>query len=624
MTDAPWLHLLLADAPWSTMTRSRSRALELLQDDPRRRADAERDADAAFELRAQLDERRHRAIESAALNEIAVSLTTERDPEALLQTVVDRARSLLGVDLAYVGLLDGDEFAIKFTSGAITAALADLRFRRDDGLAGLIARDKQPHWTSDYQAEPAFRHMTGGDSAAAAENMRGLLGVPLQLEGHVLGALFACKRSERTFTDAEVRLLSALAAQAAVAIDNARSFERAHRAVDRLERANRELSERTAQLETALAWDRTLTDVVLGGGGVPQLLADVSRLMGRPVSLVTDRTVLPSELESLRATVEAVLDEFERDPGSRQQPVDGTDGVRTVTGHCISMRERSMGAVVVVSEGEDRLSDGDRMLLGRVAPSLALLLAADHYSTESARRAREAFVVSLLTHPAATEEEAYRQYTLAGLRPDLVYCVAVAEATEARLARSVFEEATLAAGSVIAQHGPRAVAVVPDDPQHLLASLPQGQQTTVGVSTPATGASGLAAAFVEAQQTCDALATLGRIGERTVSTEMGIYGVLLSRTGRRELEQLSERLLGPILAEEQKRGTPLIQTLSTYLGQGRRHADTAAALTIHANTLYQRLDTIDRLIGTGWRDPDAALDLQVLLRLRRSGLLLER
>ncbi|MDF2826639.1 MAG: transcriptional regulator, CdaR, partial [Mycobacterium sp.] len=114
------------------------------------------------------------------------------------------------------------------------------------------------------------------------------------------------------------------------------------------------------------------------------------------------------------------------------------------------------------------------------------------------------------------------------------------------------------------------------------------------------------------------LVTLGRRGDVSTSTQLGIYGVLLSHTGRDQLERLTQRLLGPLRAEEDKRGTPLVATLSAYLGSGRRHAETASALNIHVNTLYQRLESIDRLIGTEWRTPDAALDLQVVLRLERS------
>ena len=92
--------------------------------------------------------------------------------------------------------------------------------------------------------------------------------------------------------------------------------------------------------------------------------------------------------------------------------------------------------------------------------------------------------------------------------------------------------------------------------------------------------------------------------------------MLLSRTGRGEVQDQVVRELGPVLAEERLRRLPLLQTLETYLDLGRRPTATAAALSVHVNTVYQRLTTLDRLLGTNWRQ--RALDLQVLLRLHRA------
>ncbi|MGP5123585.1 helix-turn-helix domain-containing protein [Glutamicibacter ardleyensis] len=47
------------------------------------------------------------------------------------------------------------------------------------------------------------------------------------------------------------------------------------------------------------------------------------------------------------------------------------------------------------------------------------------------------------------------------------------------------------------------------------------------------------------------------------------------------------------------------------------HARTCAALYIHANTLYNRLERIDKFIGPGWKDSSRNLDLQLAMRLNR-------
>ncbi|AZZ52709.1 helix-turn-helix domain-containing protein [Rathayibacter festucae] len=101
-----------------------------------------------------------------------------------------------------------------------------------------------------------------------------------------------------------------------------------------------------------------------------------------------------------------------------------------------------------------------------------------------------------------------------------------------------------------------------------------------------------------------------------VPADLGVFAVLLSRTGRQELRDQTARELGPVLAEEAARGVPLLRTLEVFLDQGRRPTATASALRVHVNTVYQRLTALDRLLGREWRE--RALELQVLLRLRRA------
>ncbi|MGP5015028.1 helix-turn-helix domain-containing protein [Glutamicibacter ardleyensis] len=48
------------------------------------------------------------------------------------------------------------------------------------------------------------------------------------------------------------------------------------------------------------------------------------------------------------------------------------------------------------------------------------------------------------------------------------------------------------------------------------------------------------------------------------------------------------------------------------------HARICAALHIHANTLYNRLERIDKLIGPGWKDSSRNLDLQLAMRLNQA------
>jgi len=135
-----------------------------------------------------------------------------------------------------------------------------------------------------------------------------------------------------------------------------------------------------------------------------------------------------------------------------------------------------------------------------------------------------------------------------------------------------------------------------------------------GLAGPVSGALTFRDAYLDAARTARALAALGRRTGIARSDDLGVFGILLSHTGPRELAGQLRRELGPLLAEERRRGVPLVATLTAYLENGQRPSATAPALGVHVNTLYQRLAVIDRVLGPTWRE--RALELQVLLRVR--------
>ena len=93
--------------------------------------------------------------------------------------------------------------------------------------------------------------------------------------------------------------------------------------------------------------------------------------------------------------------------------------------------------------------------------------------------------------------------------------------------------------------------------------------------------------------------------------------LLLGASGPGELDDFVERSLGPVLEHDRRRGTDLVATLETWFAEGGRARATAERLHVHPNTVAQRLDRVGDLLGPRWREPDAALDLQLAMRVAR-------
>ena len=182
--------------------------------------------------------------------------------------------------MTYLSLNDETEGAsyMRVTDGALTPEFRSLRLPLGTGLLGLVAQTGAPYFTEDYQADDRFVHREYIDDAVAGERIRAILGVPLVVDGRVIGALLAVHRSVRPFPSSEVSLLTSFAAHAAVALENARLFAE-------LDAANRAVTEHASAVEgAAVAHDR-LTDLLLHGGGVDEVALVLAEVLGGDVAV---------------------------------------------------------------------------------------------------------------------------------------------------------------------------------------------------------------------------------------------------------------------------------------------------------------------------------------------------
>ncbi|MFB6553790.1 helix-turn-helix domain-containing protein [Streptomyces sp. NPDC056405] len=598
--DVGWLELLVRDAPAEDFTALGAELSAHGRSGPEATA-------TALQLKSLLQQRGQRAGELRALNDIAGRLSTLHDPGEVLAAIVEQARRLLRVDLAYLGLSEQEPepaMRVAVASGALTTELIGLRVPQSASLAGDVIRNASPRWVSDYRTSAVFRHDETADAAAVSENMRGLLGVPLEVRGRVIGALFACKRSERHFTTDEVALLSGLAAHAAVAIDNARGLER-------LAAARDELAGRTAELERTVAWNQRLTQLVLRGGGVDDLLTEIASVAAAPVRLVRhDGGGARDVLDHAIATAAA--------GGPADEPIHTTLDDRHLVMRRVMAGHRDFGVLAMTSPVEP--SPEDVLVVDQAAPVMALALVAEDAVAEAGRYARDSLLAELLT-TSSTDTAGRRQLARrAGLDLTARYFIVVVDpedglsATRQRLQRLSWPSGTAMAGC----RG-QLVVLVPAGQGDVVHHLWKSRQLpTAGLAGPTSPGPEIAECYREAVETMEALTALGLTGAVRTADQLGLFRVLLNHAGRRQIEAAFERALARVRAEEDTRGVPLLETLECFLAEGRRPRPAARALGIHVNTLYQRLTVLDRLIGDRWREPEQALELQLLLRLRHA------
>ncbi len=190
------------------------------------------------DLRQSFRQLRHQADRLQRILEISQTLTSIYDLEKLLTSILSATNELTDTEAASIMLLDesGTELRFAASTGGDMSKLATMRVPVDNSLAGTIMRSTGPLLFDDVQQDP--RHFTGVDQKLAFQS-RSILGVPLVMRERPIGVLEALNKvNNEPFTDEDGQVLLTLAAQAAVAIENARLITALQKAYEQLNRVD--------------------------------------------------------------------------------------------------------------------------------------------------------------------------------------------------------------------------------------------------------------------------------------------------------------------------------------------------------------------------------------------------
>ena len=162
------------------------------------------------------------------VSQAVLSVTRQMSVRDVLQVIVRSARSLVGARYAGLGVPDeGDSFAEFIVDGMTEAQQHAIGpIPRRHGMLGVLLNQGKPERLADIREDPRFEGWP-----AAHPQMSHFLGVPVRDGDRVLAIIFAATKvsaaaAGRGFTERDEEILSLFAAHAAIALTNARLYER--------------------------------------------------------------------------------------------------------------------------------------------------------------------------------------------------------------------------------------------------------------------------------------------------------------------------------------------------------------------------------------------------------------
>ena len=374
------------------------------------------------------------------------------------------------------------------------------------------------------------------------------------------------------------------------------------------------------RLERMLDVHQRFAQIVLAGGGPAEIATALHDLLGCTVAVV-DADGQP-----------VVVVPVDAPDASRIR--DTTDAIHV--SHPIRAGDHDYGSIVALCDGKDLREDAT-VALERAAMAVAMRQAQAAAVAEAQERFAAISLEELISgHATGFVEIAERAASFGWdlARPRAVLLASVDPPTEPSLLAHALAtiaaaaRATLGRDAIVWRRSATIAALVTagsDDPSErrrlaegLRLELDQRLRTvtvSIGVGRRVTEAGELASSFVDASRAVD----VGRWAKgrhvTEVYDELGLER-LLSSVPQEELADFVRHAIGALHDHDRAHGGDLVDTLAMWL-ETRNMAEAARRMHVHYNTLKNRLERVEAIVGPVLADAARALECEVAIHVAR-------
>ena len=152
------------------------------------------------------------------LSKISGAITSDLYLEDILKLIVNLTANVMSAKICSLWLLDEktNELRIRATQAMSQVYLEERSLKPGEGIVGLVVKEKKPVSIVNVLEDPRYKEK----ELAKKEKLVSMLSVPMIVKDNAIGVINCYTTSEYEFTKGDIALLSTIANQAAVAIQN--------------------------------------------------------------------------------------------------------------------------------------------------------------------------------------------------------------------------------------------------------------------------------------------------------------------------------------------------------------------------------------------------------------------
>ncbi|MFB0527403.1 MAG: GAF domain-containing protein [bacterium] len=220
-----------------------------------------------------------------ALSKISKAISSELYLDNILKLIVTVTAEVMGSKICSLMLLDEDKkkLIVRATQSVSEDYNKKPNVKLGEGIAGRVARENRPISVLDVKKDTRYVNV----EIARKEKLCSLLSVPLSVRGKAIGVINCYTSSPHRFTKSEMDVLTTVANQAAIAIENTELMVRSKVIQEELE--SRKLVER--------AKDILMEELAISGQEAFRKIQKQSMNSRRPMREIAEAIILAREIK---------------------------------------------------------------------------------------------------------------------------------------------------------------------------------------------------------------------------------------------------------------------------------------------------------------------------------------